>query len=333
MFQGKSFLKEVDFTKEQLLYLIDFAIHLKKLKANHIPHQYLTGKNLALIFEKASTRTRAAFTVAGQDLGAHVEFLGPLDIQLGKKESIADTAKVLGKMFDGLEFRGFKQEDVENLAQESGVPVWNGLTDAWHPTQMLADFMTMKEHFGSLKGLTLVYIGDGRNNVAHSLLVTGAILGVNVTIVSPIDLQPQKDIQQLAKKLALQSQVKLSIRCDLDAVEKADIIYTDVWVSMGEESQTSERIKQLLAYQVNKKLTEKITNKDFIFMHCLPSFHDLNTEIMKEIKWEYNLDELEVTDEIFTSEHSVVFQQAENRMHTIKAVMAATLGNLFIPKI
>lgn len=333
MFQGKSFLKEIDYSKDELAYLIDFAIHLKKLKAEHIQHKYLVDKNVALIFEKTSTRTRAAFTVAAQDLGAHVEFLGPHDIQLGKKESISDTAKVLGSMFDGIEFRGFKQADVEILAKESGVPVWNGLTDEWHPTQMLADFMTMKEHFGSLKGLTLAYIGDGRNNVANSLLVTAAILGINVIIVAPESLQPTREIQNLARKYVMKSQSKITVRSDIDAVEKADVIYTDVWVSMGEEAQTAERIKALLPYQINKALTDKILNKNFIFMHCLPSFHDLNTEIMKEIKWEYNLNELEVTDEIFNSEHSIVFQQAENRMHTIKAVMAVTLGNLFIPKV
>lgn len=333
MFQGKSFLKEIDYSKEQLLYLIDFASHLKSLKQQHIQHKYLLDKNIALIFEKTSTRTRAAFTVAAQDLGAHVEFLGPHDIQLGKKESIADTAKVLGTMFDGIEFRGFKQSDVEILAKESGIPVWNGLTDEWHPTQMLADFMTMKEHFGTLKGLTLAYVGDGRNNVANSLLVTAAILGVNVTIVSPEALQPTHEIQNLARNYALKTKAKINIRADIDAVEQADVIYTDVWVSMGEEAQTAERIKMLLPYQINEALMNKVNNKNYIFMHCLPSFHDLNTEMMQEIKWEYNLDELEVTDSIFQSKHSIVFQQAENRMHTIKAVMAATLGNLFIPDI
>ena len=333
MFQGKSFLKEIDFKKEEIEYLIDFAAHLKALKKANIQHKYLMDKNIALIFEKTSTRTRSAFTVAAQDLGAHAEFLGPNDIQLGKKESISDTAKVLGGMFDGIEFRGFRQSDVEILAKESGVPVWNGLTDAWHPTQMLADFMTMKEHFGSLKNLTLAYIGDGRNNVANSLLVTAAILGVNVTIISPDSLQPAHETQNLAHKYAMKTGSKILIRNDLNAVATADVIYTDVWVSMGEEDKTAERIKLLLPYQVNQKLTDKILNKDFIFMHCLPSFHDLNTKVMQEIKWEYNLDELEVTDQVFNSSHSVVFQQSENRMHTIKAVMAATLGNLFIPEL
>ncbi|MCT1226776.1 ornithine carbamoyltransferase [Lactococcus lactis] len=333
MFQGRSFLKEIDFSKDELLYLIDFAIHLKKLKKEHIQHKYLLDKNIALIFEKTSTRTRAAFTTAAVDLGAHPEFLGPNNIQLGKKESISDTAKVLGSMFDGIEFRGFNQSDVEILAKDSGCPVWNGLTDDWHPTQMLADFMTIKEHFGHLQDLTLAYVGDGRNNVANSLLVTGAILGVNITIISPESLQPALEIQKLARKYAMKSRSKISIRTDLNGLENADIVYTDVWVSMGEEAQTAERIKLLKSYQINQKVVEKIINKNFIFMHCLPSFHDLNTEVMKEIKENYNLNELEVTDDVFNSKNSVVFEQAENRMHTIKAVMAATLGNLFIPKI
>lgn len=329
-FQDKSFLKEIDFTAEELNYLIDFAIHLKKLKQKNIPHKYLQDKNIALIFEKTSTRTRAAFTVAANDLGANPEFLGPNDIQLGKKESIADTAKVLGTMFDGIEFRGFKQSDVEVLAEKSGVPVWNGLTDDWHPTQMLADFMTIKEIHGELSSnLTVAYIGDGRNNMANSLLVTAAILGVNITIIAPKTLQPAAEVQKIAQNLANSS--KILITDDVNAVKSADVIYTDVWISMGEESETAERIKQLLPYQVNKNLTDKIDNQNFTFMHCLPAFHDLETTTMSEIKWEYNLDALEVTDEIFHSNHSVVFQQAENRMHTIKAIMAATLGNLFIP--
>lgn len=331
MFQGKSFLKEIDFSKEELICLIDLAIHLKRLKKENIQHKYLMDKNIALIFEKTSTRTRAAFTTAAVDLGAHPEFLGPNDIQLGKKESISDTAKVLGRMFDGIEFRGYKQADVETLARDSGVPVWNGLTDEWHPTQMLADFMTIKEHFGRLKKLTLVYVGDGRNNVANSLLVTATILGMDVTIVSPEALQPTWEIQQLARKNALRSGSKISIRTDINAVANADIIYTDVWISMGEEDQTAERINLLKPYQINKKLTDKILNREFIFMHCLPSFHDMKTKVMQQIKWDYNLEELEVTDEIFQSENSIVFEQAENRMHTIKAVMAATLGHLFFP--
>ncbi|AEU40929.1 Ornithine carbamoyltransferase [Lactococcus cremoris subsp. cremoris A76] len=239
MFQGRSFLKEIDFSKDELLYLIDFAIHLKKLKKEHIQHKYLLDKNIALIFEKTSTRTRAAFTTAAIDLGAHPEFLGPNDIQLGKKESISDTAKVLGTMFDGIEFRGFKQSDVEILAKDSQVPVWNGLTDDWHPTQMLADFMTIKEHFGYLKGLTLAYVGDGRNNVAHSLLVTGAIFGVNVTIISPESLQPAHEIQKLARNYALRTHSEISIRSDLNGLENADIVYTDVLGQHGRRKPNS----------------------------------------------------------------------------------------------
>ncbi|MDR1606572.1 MAG: ornithine carbamoyltransferase [Streptococcaceae bacterium] len=333
MFQGRSLLKEVDFTKEELAYLIDFAIHLKKLKQANIPHQYLAGKNIALLFEKTSTRTRSAFTVAANDLGAHPEFLGPNDVQFGKKESTADTAKVLGAMFDGIQFRGFKQKDVETLAAASGVPVWNGLTDTWHPTQMLADFMTIKEIFGDYTGKHLVYIGDGRNNMANSLLVTSAILGVHITIIAPESLQPEQNIQDLAAEKAAISGSQLTITADLAAVKGADVIYTDVWVSMGEEDQYDQRLAQLLPYQVNAALFNQTGNKDCIFMHCLPAFHDLETKTMVDIHQKTGLTELEVTDEVFHSEQSVVFQEAENRLHSIKAVMAATLGNLFIPKV
>ncbi|GFH42542.1 ornithine carbamoyltransferase [Lactococcus hodotermopsidis] len=333
MFQGKSFLKEIDFTKDELVYLIDFAIHLKKLKQAKISHQYLAGKNIALLFEKTSTRTRAAFTVAANDLGAQPEFLGQNDVQFGKKESTADTAKVLGAMFDGIQFRGFKQNDVESLAQNAGVPVWNGLTDTWHPTQMLADFMTIKEVFGDYVGKNLVYIGDGRNNMANSLLVTSAILGVNVTIIAPNDLQPELEIQKIAHEKATLTGAVLTITDDTSAVKGADVIYTDVWVSMGEEDKYDERVQKLLPYQVNAALFAKTENENCIFMHCLPAFHDLNTRTMAEIHEKYDLTELEVTDEIFKSVKSVVFQEAENRLHTIKAVMAATLGNLFIPKV
>lgn len=333
MFQGKSLLKEIDFTKEELAYLIDFAIHLKALKKNNVPHQYLAEKNIALLFEKTSTRTRAAFTVAANDLGAHPEFLGPNDVQFGKKESTADTAKVLGSMFDGIQFRGFKQSDVEILAAESGVPVWNGLTDTWHPTQMLADFMTIKEIFGDYTGKNLVYIGDGRNNMANSLLVTSAILGVNITILAPDALQPEPEIQAIATEKAAVTGSQITITADIDAVKGADIIYTDVWVSMGEEDQYDERIAKLLPYQVNAELFAKTENPNCIFMHCLPAFHDLETITMAEIQKKYDLPALEVTDEIFNADQSVVFQEAENRLHSIKAVMAATLGNLFIPKV
>lgn len=333
MFQGRSLLKEIDFTKAELGYLIDFAIHLKALKKNHIPHPYLAGKNIALLFEKTSTRTRAAFTVAANDLGAHPEFLGPNDIQFGKKESTADTARVLGSMFDGIQFRGFKQSDVEILADQSGVPVWNGLTDTWHPTQMLADFMTIKEELGDYVGKHLVYIGDGRNNMANSLLVTSAILGVDVTVIAPTTLQPETDIQTIAFEKAKSTGSKLTITDDLAAVKGADIIYTDVWVSMGEEDKYDERIDLLMPYQVNAQLLANTENPDCIFMHCLPAFHDLETHTMYGIHQTKGLSALEVTDEVFHGKHSVVFQEAENRLHSIKAVMAATLGNLFIPKV
>lgn len=334
VFQGKSFLKEIDFTKDELLYLIDFAAHLKELKKQNIPHKYLTGKNIALLFEKTSTRTRAAFTTAAIDLGAHPEYLGKNDIQLGKKESVEDTAKVLGSMFDGIEYRGFSQIAVEGLAEHSGVPVWNGLTDAWHPTQMLADFLTIKEHFGKLEGLTLAYVGDGRNNVANSLLITSAILGINISIVTPEELFPKQELITLAKEYAFESKSKVLVTADTDeGVKEADIIYTDVWVSMGEEAAFKERIDLLLPYQINQKLMAKTEKNETIFLHCLPAFHDLETQVAEEIKEKYGLSEMEVTDEVFRSENALQFQQAENRMHTIKAVMAATLGNLFIPKV
>ena len=333
IFQGKSFLKEMDFTKDELLYLIDFAAHLKELKKQNIPHKYLAGKNIALLFEKTSTRTRAAFTTAANDLGAHPEYLGKNDIQLGKKESVEDTAKVLGSMFDGIEYRGFSQTAVEALAEHSGLPVWNGLTDAWHPTQMLADFLTIKEHFGKLEDLTLAYVGDGRNNVANSLLITSAILGVNISIVTPEKLSPEQNLITIAEKYAEESESKVLVTDDIDkGVAQADIIYTDVWVSMGEEASFKERIDLLLPYQVNQTLMEKTQKAETIFLHCLPAFHDLETKVAEEIKEKYNLAEMEVTDDVFRAENALQFQQAENRMHTIKAVMAATLGNLFIPK-
>ncbi|EJN94688.1 ornithine carbamoyltransferase [Streptococcus ratti] len=334
VFQGRSFLAEKDFTRAELEYLIDFSAHLKDLKKRGVPHHYLEGKNIALLFEKTSTRTRSAFTTAAIDLGAHPEYLGANDIQLGKKESTEDTAKVLGRMFDGIEFRGFSQRKVEELAEFSGVPVWNGLTDEWHPTQMLADFLTVKENFGKLEGLTLVYCGDGRNNMANSLLVTGAILGVNVRIFSPKELFPADDIVKLAESYAKESGAKLLITEDADeAVRGADVLYTDVWVSMGEESKFEERVKLLKPYQVNMELIKKAGNENLIFLHCLPAFHDTNTVYGKDIEEKFGVKEMEVTDEVFRSSYARQFDQAENRMHTIKAVMAATLGNLFIPKV
>ncbi|EGQ2895218.1 ornithine carbamoyltransferase [Staphylococcus pseudintermedius] len=325
--KGRHLLKEGDFTKKEFSDLIDFAMTLKSYKQQGIPHRYLEGKNIALLFEKTSTRTRAAFTVASIDLGAHPEFLGKNDIQLGKKESVEDTAKVLGRMFDGIEFRGFSQATVEALAKYSGVPVWNGLTDAWHPTQMLADYMTIKENFGHLEGIQLTYIGDGRNNVANSLLVAGPMLGVDVTICTPKSLFPAQDYIDIAERRAKQDGGSIKITDNIDeGVKGADVIYTDVWVSMGEESEFESRIQLLKDYQVNRALFDKTGKDDTIFLHCLPAFHDTETVYGQKIKEEHGLTEMEVTDEIFRSPHSKVFDQAENRMHTIKAVMAATLG-------
>ncbi|MGO1922280.1 MAG: ornithine carbamoyltransferase [Jeotgalicoccus sp.] len=330
-FQGKSFLTISDFNKKEVEYLIDFAIHLKQLKKNNIPHQYLKGQNIALLFEKSSTRTRAAFTVAANDLGAAPEFLGSGDIQLGKKESVADTAKILGSMFDGLEFRGRGQSVVEELAEHSGVPVWNGLTDDWHPTQMIGDFMTIKEEFGTFDRLKLVYAGDGRNNVANSLLVTAALLGADVTIAAPESLFPEQSYIDIAQGYAKESGSTVEITADINAaVNNANIIYTDVWVSMGEEEHFEERVKTLLPYQVNKKLLTNVS-ENFIFMHCLPAFHDTHTEYGKNVSEEFGIEEMEVTSDVFNADYAKQFEQGENRMHSIKAIMAATNGNLFIP--
>ena len=335
VFQGRSLLAEKDFTKEELQYLIDFSEHFKDLKKRGIPHHYLEGKNIALLFEKTSTRTRSAFTTAAIDLGAHPEYLGANDIQLGKKESTEDTAKVLGRMFDGIEFRGFSQKMVEELAEFSGVPVWNGLTDEWHPTQMIADFLTIQENFGTVEGITVAYCGDGRNNMANSLLVTGAILGANMRIVAPKELQPEEEIVKMAEGFAEKSGAQLMITDDVDkGVDGADVLYSDVWVSMGEEDKFEERIKLLKPYQINMEMVEKTHNTDrLIFLHCLPAFHDTNTVYGEQMKERFGITEMEVTDEVFRSKYARQFDQAENRMHSIKAIMAATLGNLFIPRV
>jgi len=332
-FQGKSFLKESDFTKKELETLIDLAAHFKYLKQHNIQHHYLQGKNIALLFEKSSTRTRSSFTVAANDLGAHAEFLGKNDIQFGKKESLEDTAKVFGRMYDGIEYRGFSQNVVEGLAKYSGVPVWNGLTDEWHPTQMLADFLTIKEQFKRLEGVTLAYMGDGRNNVANSLLVTGAILGVNVHIVAPKSLQPTAEIQSLATQKAAMSGANLLVTDDVaKGVAGVDVLYTDVWASMGEEETFEARIKLLTPYQINGQLVAMTHNDDVIVLHDLPAFHDLNTTMSQEIYDRFGISEMEITDEVFHAAYAHQFEQAENRLHTIKAVMAATLGNMFIPE-
>ncbi|ALV21447.1 ornithine carbamoyltransferase [Carnobacterium antarcticum] len=334
VFQGRSFLAEKDFTKEELVYLIEFSEHLKLLKKKGIPHHYLEGKNIALLFEKASTRTRAAFTTAAIDLGAHPEYLGKDDIQLGKKESVEDTARVLGSMFDGIEFRGFSQRSVEQLAEFSGVPVWNGLTDEWHPTQMIADFLTVKENFGRLEGITLAYVGDGRNNVANSLLVTAAILGVNIRIVSPKSLFPEQHLIDMAQEYAEEAGSEVMITDEVaKGVKNADVLYTDVWVSMGEEDKFAERIELLTPYQINMEMVRATGKEDVIILHCLPAFHDVETDYGKQVEKDHHITAMEITDEAFRSPHARQFVQAENRMHSIKAIMAATLGNLFIPKV
>jgi ornithine carbamoyltransferase len=333
MFQGRSFTKEIDFTQNELNYLIDFAIHLKQLKKQRIPHEYLKGQSICLIFEKTSTRTRAAFSVAASDLGATADYFGASDMQMGKKESIEDTAKILGSMYDGIQFRGYKQSDVEALATHAGVPVWNGLTDEWHPTQMIADFMTLKENFNRLSGLNLVYCGDGRNNVANSLMITSAILGVNYTVASPKELFPDSDLVELAQSYAKKSGATITLTEDIkQAVINAEAIYTDVWVSMGEEALFDQRIKQLMPYQVTQELFD-LANEDAIFLHCLPAYHDTLTNIGQEIASKYNITEMEVTDEVFRSDYAKQFDQGENRLHSIKAVMAATNGNLFIKQL
>lgn len=325
--QSRSFLTLQDFTPSEITLLLTTAKQFKQMKMLGIPHRQLEGKNIALIFEKPSTRTRTAFTVACVDLGAHPEYLGKDDIQFGKKESVEDTAKVLGRMFDGIQFRGFSHETVELLAEHAGVPVWNGLTDRCHPTQVLADFLTIEEQLGKLKGVKLVYVGDGRNNVANSLLIGSAKMGLHFTIASPSSLFPEQALVEYAQEVARENQGSIIITDDVKkAVRGADAIYTDVWVSMGEEDLFAERIQLLQPYQVNGELMEATANPYTIFLHCLPAFHDLNTDVGKKIFDQFGLTEMEVTDEVFRSKHSVVFDEAENRMHTIKAVMALTLG-------
>ena len=330
--QNKNFLKLLDYTSQEIEFLIDFALHLKQLKKANIPHEYLKGQNIALLFEKSSTRTRAAFTVAVNDLGGHPEYLGANDIQLGKKESVIDTAKVLGSMFDGIEYRGFDQEAVELLGAHAGVPVWNGLTDTWHPTQMIADFMTIKEVFGSLKGQHLVYLGDGRNNMANSLMIAGVKLGVDITIATSSELEPDQTILKAAEEIAKTTQTKITVTNDpYVAVKSATVIYTDVWVSMGEEASFEERIQQLMPFQVNKELIDQVETDQFIFLHCLPAFHDAETTYGQQVLDKYGYKEMEVTDEVFQADYAKQFIQAENRLHSIKAIMAATNGHLFWP--
>jgi ornithine carbamoyltransferase len=328
--RGRSLLKEIDFTKEEFLSLVDLAVALRQEKRNRVERQRMVGRNIALIFEKASTRTRCAFEVGAHDQGAHVTYLGPEGSHIGVGETIKDTARVLGRMFDGIEYRGFAQESVEVLATYSGVPVWNGLTDQWHPTQMLADIMTMRDHTEkSLEAVTYCYLGDARNNTANSLLVTGALLGMDVRIAAPQDLWPSSQVQAIAAKLAVESGARIHIGEDVaGGVDGADFLYTDVWVSMGEaDSEWKDRIDQLLAYQVNAATMKATGNPDVKFMHCLPALHNTDTELGQKISALYQLDALEVTEEVFESPASIVFDEAENRLHTIKAAMVASIGD------
>lgn len=325
--KGRNFLKLLDFSAEEIMYFIDLAADLKQKKKNGIRHDVLQGKNIALIFEKTSTRTRCSFEVAAFDLGMHATFLDPTASQIGKKESIADTARVLGRLYDGIEYRGYGQDIVEEIAKYAGVPVWNGLTNEFHPTQVLADALTIKEHFGFLKGIRLVYMGDARYNMGNSLMVISAKLGMHFTACTNQKYFPDSNLVSLCRELAEQSGGSIELTEDVMAATKgADVIYTDVWVSMGEPDEVwEERIHDLMPYQVNEKVMEN-AGKQVRFMHCLPSFHDLKTGIGRKINEKFNLQEMEVTDGVFEGEQSIVFDEAENRMHTIKAVMLATLG-------
>ena len=323
---GRNFLTLLDYTPEEITYLLNLSGELKTKKKKGIPHRYLEGKNIVLLFEKTSTRTRCAFEVAGMDLGMGVTYLDPGSSQMGKKESIADTAKVLGRMYDGIEYRGFEQSIVEDLAANAGVPVWNGLTTEYHPTQMLADVLTIQENFGYVKGIKLVFMGDARNNVANSLMIVSAKLGMHFVACAPKELWPSEDLINKCKEIAKETGAIIEMNENVkEATKDANAIYTDVWVSMGEpEELWAERIKLLSPYQVNKDVMDNASS-DAIFLHCLPSFHDLNTTIGKSVYEKYGLKEMEVTDEVFSSNASKVFDEAENRLHTIKAVMLATM--------
>jgi len=328
--RNRSFLTLMDFSQKEIQYMLDLAKDLKKAKYTGTEQPKLKGKNVVLLFEKDSTRTRCSFQVAAQDQGAYVTYLGPTGSQMGKKESIPDTARVLGRMYDGIEYRGFSQKTVEDLAKYSGVPVWNGLTDADHPTQVLADFMTAQEHLNKpYNKMIFVYSGDGRNNVANALMIGAAKMGMDFRIVSPKKLFPAEDLLNKCREVAKESGGKITITDNVaEGVKNADVLYTDVWVSMGEPDEVwGERIKLLKPYQVNSEMIKLTGNEKVIFEHCLPSFHDLKTKVGKEIHEKFGLNEMEVTDEVFEGKHSVVFDEAENRLHTIKAVMVATLGD------
>ena len=323
---GRNFLKLLDFSREEIEYLIDYAAELKKEKKSGIEHKLCVGKNIALIFEKTSTRTRCAFEVAAHDLGMNATYLDPAASQIGKKESIADTARVLGGMFDGIEYRGYGQEIVETLASCAGVPVWNGLTNEFHPTQILADFLTIKEHFGSLEGKKLVYMGDARYNMGNSLMIACAKLGLDFVACTTEDYFPNEELVEECRVYAKESGSEITLTSDVkEGTKGADVIYTDVWVSMGEPDEVWEkRIRELTPYKVTKEVMEN-AKPEAIFLHCLPAFHDLGTKVGREIGERFGITDMEVTDEVFESEQSKVFDEAENRMHTIKAVMDATL--------
>ena len=324
---NRSFLKLLDYTPEEIEGLLDLAADLKAKKKAGIRHDALRGKNIALIFEKTSTRTRCSFEVAAHDLGMEVTYLDPSGSQIGKKESIADTARVLGRMFDGIEYRGYGQSIVEELARYAGVPVWNGLTNEFHPTQILADFLTIREHFGCLKGINLVYFGDARYNMGNSLMVGCAKMGLNFTACAPKKYQPDAALVEQCRAIAAETGAAISFEEDpAKAAKGADVLYTDVWVSMGEPVEVwAERINDLAAYQINQQLMD-IAGPRAVFMHCLPAYHDHKTTVGREMGERFGRNAMEVTDEVFEGPRSIVFDEAENRMHTIKAVMAATLG-------
>jgi ornithine carbamoyltransferase len=327
--KNRSFLKLLDFTPEEIQYLLNLAAELKADKKAGREHKTLVGKNIALIFEKTSTRTRCSFEVAAYDQGAHVTYLGPTGSQIGIKETMKDTARVLGRMYDGIEYRGFAQTTVEELAKSSGVPVWNGLTNEFHPTQILADFLTMREHSNKpLNQISYAYLGDARFNMGNSLLVGGAKMGMDVRVVAPKSLQPAAELVAECRKVAEQTGARITITDDVDAgVKGCDFIYTDIWVSMGEPDEVwKERISLLKPYQVNASLMKRTGNPDCKFMHCLPSYHNRDTKAGEDVYQKFGLDGVEVTEEVFESPASIVFDEAENRMHTIKAVMVATLG-------
>ena len=328
--RNRNFLKILDFSPKELNYLLDLARDLKSAKYTGTEQPTLKGKNIALIFEKTSTRTRCAFEVGAKDQGAHVTYLGPTGSQIGVKESMKDTARVLGRMFDGIEYRGFKQETVEELAKYAGVPVWNGLTNESHPTQILADFLTMQEHAGKpLDQVTFAYVGDSRFNMGNSLMVGGAKMGMDTRIIAPKALQPEAWLIEKCQEIAKETGAKVTVTDDpVAGVKGCDFIYTDVWVSMGEPAEVwKERIDLLMPYQVNAQMMKNTGNPKCKFMHCLPAYHNLETQVGRDVNKQFGLDGIEVTEEVFESENSIVFDEAENRMHTIKAVMVATLGD------